>query len=110
MKTTLTLALGVLLGAGSAIAAAHLWPRTRMSPELFSANELRFGVAENGRTALCDSDMQAYVPSSGGAGVAYLTEERLPDPVPAIPFSRTIVALKCVVADPPPRPQEAAAR
>jgi hypothetical protein len=87
-------ALGTAFGMVAIIVAANAWPQNRVVPTFYSANHLTFGVASNGRPALCDEDNQAYTPNINNysTGLAFVSEER----------NHVITALKCVWASPPP--------
>ena len=75
-----TLGIGVAIGSILTISTANLWPRTRMAPELYQADDVRFGQTTAGRPALCQSNGMALVPS-GMNGFAHPMPDSLCAPV-----------------------------
>jgi hypothetical protein len=63
-------ALGVIAGVIGTASIADVWP-LRLAPVFYAKNPLHFGIAADGRPALCGDDGIAYTPTESGE-LAYL--------------------------------------
>ena len=57
---TTVAALDVVAGLILTLCVVNIWPHSKVPPALITVNDLRIGIDEDGKAALCDGDAKAY--------------------------------------------------
>jgi hypothetical protein len=75
-------ALGAIIGLSATLLAVNLWPRVTLAPAILTVSDLRIGVDEDGKPALCDTNQKAYDVGAGHG--PELVSRRMKEPAPTV--------------------------